>query len=47
MKYDDGIITFIGSSIASIHVAQFAAHKVIENRILSVQEGNNAAAPTP
>ena len=34
IRHNDGIITFIGSSVASIHLAQFAAHKVIANRVL-------------
>jgi hypothetical protein len=32
-KYNDGGISFIGSTVISIHVSQFAAHKVIKNRI--------------
>lgn len=31
--HGDGLLTFIGSSVISIHVSQFAAHKVIKNRI--------------
>lgn len=30
---DDSLISFIGSIIIAIHVGQFAAHKVIINRI--------------
>lgn len=42
LRYRDGIITFIGSSIISVHLAQFAAHKVIQNRILprSIENGS-------
>lgn len=43
LRYRDGIITFIGSSIVSIHLAQFAAHKVIQNRILSRSVENESA----
>jgi hypothetical protein len=32
-KLGDPLISFIGSLIISIHVGQFAAHKVIQNRI--------------
>lgn len=35
LDYQDPMITFIGSLVVSIHVAQFAAHKVILNRIIS------------
>lgn len=35
LDYQDAMITFIGSLIVSIHVAQFGAHKVIMNRIRS------------
>lgn len=33
-KTGDPLISFVGSTVASIHVCQYAAHKVIENRIL-------------
>lgn len=32
-KHRDSLLTFIGASIVSIHVSQFAAHKIIKNRI--------------
>jgi hypothetical protein len=32
-KYDDGLVSFIGSSIISIHISQFATHKVIKQRV--------------
>lgn len=30
-KHKDGMVTAIGMGVASLHVAQFAAHKVITN----------------
>lgn len=33
-KYNDPLITFTGSSLISIHVSQFAAHKIIKKRLL-------------
>jgi hypothetical protein len=35
IKNDDSIVSFIGSTVATIHVCQYAAHKVITNRIIS------------
>jgi hypothetical protein len=37
-KHNDGAVTFIGAAIASTHVAQFAAHKVIQNRLLGQKD---------
>ena len=33
-RYDDPVISFVGASVVSIHISQFAAHKVIKNRIV-------------
>jgi hypothetical protein len=32
-EHDDNLVSFFGSTVASIHVCQYAAHKVIKNRI--------------
>lgn len=34
-KYNDPLLSFVGAAIIAIHGAQFAAHKVIKNRILT------------
>jgi len=36
-QFNDGWISLVGSTVASVHVAQFAAHKVITNRKLGVE----------
>ena len=33
VKRDDALVAFVGSTVATIHVCQYAAHKVISNRI--------------
>jgi hypothetical protein len=42
--HDDWILAFIGMTAASLHVAQFAAHKVIEHRILTNAEASDEAS---
>lgn len=32
-EHDDGIVSFIGAAVIGIHTSQFAAHKVIKNRL--------------
>ena len=33
IEYNDSTLSFIGSALIGIHLAQFAAHKIIKNRI--------------
>lgn len=38
-KENDWILSAVGSSLATIHVAQFAANKIIKNRVIPLNNG--------